>query len=144
MSITSRFVNDEHIHAAVEDCPLDSAATSDDESVCASCRYNVISPGSERIGCIIHTPKAIYDSALARLAQRDADLRAQLRDLLRTHGGRAQSAAQAHIWLRLAEQWFKAVSATADAEPCELELAGVIARFAHAGMTLGEPIQLLG
>jgi hypothetical protein len=138
VSISSRFLGADALHRRIEGCPLAARPPSDDERACATCPFNVVFREQPMVGCSIDTPVEVFSKAHATLAHRAPALAVTL-DALRAEPG-VVDRARAERWLAIATRWDESID---DADVEALEVASIIARFAHAAITLEEPVEIL-
>jgi hypothetical protein len=143
MAYLSRFIEERTIRRGVRGCPASDLEQAAVAARCASCRYNILHPGEAVRGCVVRTPPQIFDIARGALGRRSPALVGEL-DALIGRGGRVEGKARpgrAARWRLLAEAW---QAAPGGADPAELEVVGIIARFAQAAEQLDEDVLILG
>ena len=127
----------------VPGCPLEEPARHHDESSCASCPFNVVSPGRPRVGCVLVTSVAIYEQALAHLRAISINDYDELRACLAVARARpadaAVSDAECDRIKRIALGWLPLVGNN----PAEQQLVQCMIRLCDASLMRREPIRIL-
>lgn len=140
MAIRSRFARNERF-LEIPGCPLRGA--SDDETACASCRFNVLDPGQARVGCVLETKFADYQSALAHLERIDPAAHRRVREILERQTHVPESAGltpdEAAELSSVAERWAR----LAPSRPEERDIVSAMYRFCTGSLELGEPVRIL-
>ena len=142
MAILSGFVREARVEE-IAGCPLTPPEAGGDESSCAACPYNVLNPGHARLGCMVSTPKAVYERSMAHLALISSDDHAVLQQLLKaeretgmTSGLSPGAVARVH---EIAEKWWPLVGN----DQAERQVVTAILRFCDASLAQREPIKIL-
>lgn len=138
MALRSGFKNEARF-ADIPGCPLGPTGEPRDESACAACPYNALSPGAARVGCMMSTPMAVYERSLAHLQRISRADHAALLSLLargREEGLDRESLAAVRD---IAARWLELVGNDLD----EKRLVLGALRFASAGLAMSEPMAVL-
>jgi hypothetical protein len=143
MSVVTKLVRTEEFAREVSGCPLASPGDRATENTCGACKYNLAFSGQPKVGCVLHTPVKIVDSAIAGLKKRAPMLYERFERLRKSISARNPPAPTVpRQWLSLARTWYDAAKNDPEAA-AEREVAVVIARFAEGAINQGEGVEIL-
>lgn len=126
----------------IDGCPLARPFEENGAESCASCAFNLVAPNRARVGCVISTPAADYDAALARLSKISARDYTELREILdeaRTSPENGVRRERLERLLKIARRWWRLVGT----DLAERQLVAILVTFAEAALDLGEPVRIL-
>ncbi len=137
----TRFARDERF-CEVDGCPLAPTGAGDEQS-CAHCSFNVLAPGSPRLGCVLATPFKGYERALLHLRHLCPADHERLLAILEVERRLADGFGLTQDQLTSVRDIAKRWQTLLGNDEVEGHIVTALLRFSEASLATGEPVRIL-